>query len=43
MFGEDLYRVAHNVATRYVIRQRRIRDRMVSIEVVEAMLGGESR
>lgn len=27
-----VYRVAHNVATGHVIRQRRIRDRLVSIE-----------
>lgn len=34
-----VYRVAHNVATGYVIRQRRIRDRLVSIETIEAMPG----
>ena len=32
-----VYRIAHNVATSYVIRQRRIRDRLVNIENVEAM------
>jgi RNA polymerase sigma-70 factor (ECF subfamily) len=32
-----VYRVAHNVATGHVIRQRRIRERLVSIETIEAM------
>jgi len=32
-----VYRVAHNVATGYVIRQRRIRNRLVSIEDIETM------
>jgi RNA polymerase sigma-70 factor (ECF subfamily) len=32
-----LYRVAHNVATGHVIRQRRIRSRLVSIEDIEIM------
>jgi RNA polymerase sigma-70 factor (ECF subfamily) len=32
-----VYRVAHNVATGHMIRQRRIRDRLVSIETIEAM------
>ncbi len=32
-----VYRVAHNVATGHVIRHRRIRDRLVSIEMIEAM------
>jgi RNA polymerase sigma-70 factor (ECF subfamily) len=32
-----IYRVAHNVATAHVIRQRRIRDRLVSIEDIETM------
>jgi RNA polymerase sigma-70 factor (ECF subfamily) len=32
-----VYRVAHNVATGHVIRQRRIRDKLVSIETIEAM------
>ena len=36
-----VYRVAHNVATGYVIRQRRIRERLVSIETIEAMPGGD--
>jgi RNA polymerase sigma-70 factor (ECF subfamily) len=36
-----MYRVAHNVATGHVIRQRRIRDRLVSIENIEAMPGND--
>ena len=32
-----MYRVAHNVATGHMIRQRRIRDSLVSIETIEAM------
>lgn len=32
-----VYRVAHNVATGHVIRQRRTRDKLVSIETIEAM------
>lgn len=32
-----VYRVAHNVATRHVTRQRRISDRLVSIESIESM------
>jgi RNA polymerase sigma-70 factor, ECF subfamily len=32
-----VYRVAHNVATGHVIRQSRIRNRLVSIESIEAM------
>ena len=32
-----VYRVAHNVATAHMIRQRRIRDRLASIETIEAM------
>jgi RNA polymerase sigma-70 factor, ECF subfamily len=32
-----VYRVAHNVATGHMIRQRRIRDSLVSIETIEAM------
>ncbi len=32
-----VYRVAHNVATGHVVRQRRIRKTLVSIEEVEAM------
>ena len=36
-----VYRVAHNVATGHVVRQRRFRNRLVSIEAVEAMAGGE--
>ena len=34
-----VYRVAHNVATGHMIRQRRIRDRLVSIETIAAMPG----
>jgi RNA polymerase sigma-70 factor, ECF subfamily len=30
-----VYRVAHNVATSHVIRQRRIRDRLVNLEDIE--------
>jgi RNA polymerase sigma-70 factor, ECF subfamily len=36
-----VYRVAHNVATGHVIRQRRIRDRLVSIETLESMPGSD--
>jgi RNA polymerase sigma-70 factor (ECF subfamily) len=36
-----VYRVAHNVATGHVIRQRRIRDRLVSIENIETMPGSD--
>jgi RNA polymerase sigma-70 factor, ECF subfamily len=32
-----VYRVAHNVATRHVIRQRRVRKALVSIEEIETM------
>jgi len=32
-----VYRVAHNVATGHVVRQRRVRERLVSVEDVEAM------
>jgi RNA polymerase sigma-70 factor (ECF subfamily) len=32
-----VYRVAHNVATGHVVRQRRIRKPLVSIEEIEAM------
>ena len=32
-----VYRVAHNVAAGHVIRQRRIRERLVSIETIEGM------
>ena len=34
-----VYRVAHNVATGHVMRQRRIRSGLVSIENIEAMAG----
>jgi RNA polymerase sigma-70 factor (ECF subfamily) len=36
-----VYRVAHNVATGHVIRQSRIRNRLVSIESIEAMPGSD--
>lgn len=36
-----VYRIAHNVATGHVIRQRRIRDRLVSIENIETMPGSD--
>lgn len=36
-----VYRVAHNVATGHVVRQRRIRDRLVSIENIESLPGSE--
>jgi len=36
-----VYRVAHNVATGHVIRRRRIRDRLVSIENLETMPGSD--
>jgi len=36
-----VYRVAHNVATGHVIRQRRIRESLVSIETIEAMPGSD--
>ena len=36
-----VYRVAHNVATGHVIRQRRIRNRLVSVENIEAMAGSD--
>lgn len=36
-----VYRVAHNVATGHVIRQRRIRNRLVSIENIETMPGSD--
>jgi RNA polymerase sigma-70 factor (ECF subfamily) len=32
-----VYRVAHNVATGHVIRQRRLRDRLVSVENLETL------
>jgi RNA polymerase sigma-70 factor (ECF subfamily) len=34
-----VYRVAHNVATGHVIRQRRLRNRWVTIESLEAVAG----
>jgi RNA polymerase sigma-70 factor, ECF subfamily len=36
-----VYRVAHNVATGHVIRQSRVRNRLVSIENIEAMAGSD--
>ncbi len=36
-----VYRVAHNVATAHVIRQRRNRDKLVSIESLESTPGNE--
>ena len=36
-----VYRVAHNVATGHVIRQSRIRNKLVSIENIEAMATGD--
>jgi RNA polymerase sigma-70 factor, ECF subfamily len=38
-----VYRVAHNVATGHMIRQRRIRDRLVSIETIEALPGNNEQ
>lgn len=32
-----VYRVAHNVATGHVVRQRRMREKLASIEEIEAM------
>lgn len=32
-----VYRVAHNVATSHVVRQHRLRDRLVSVEAMETM------
>lgn len=36
-----VYRVAHNVAIRHVVRQRRIRKTLASIEEIESMPSGE--
>ncbi len=36
-----VYRIAHNVATGHIVRQRRVRDRLVSIENIEAMPGSD--
>ena len=36
-----VYRVAHNVATGHVIRQSRLRNRLVSIESIESMPGSD--
>lgn len=37
-----VYRVAHNVATRHVIRQSRLRQRLASIEEIEALPAADS-
>jgi RNA polymerase sigma-70 factor, ECF subfamily len=36
-----VYRVAHNVSSAHVMRQRRIRDRLVSFEGIETMPGAD--
>jgi RNA polymerase sigma-70 factor, ECF subfamily len=36
-----VYRIAHNVATGHVIRQSRVRNKLVSIENIEAMPGSD--
>jgi RNA polymerase sigma-70 factor (ECF subfamily) len=36
-----VYRVAHNVATKHVMRQRRIRDRLVNIENFDFLPGSD--
>jgi RNA polymerase sigma-70 factor (ECF subfamily) len=36
-----VYRVAHNVATGHVIRQRRVRDKLVPLEDIEDMPGND--
>jgi RNA polymerase sigma-70 factor (ECF subfamily) len=36
-----VYRVAHNVATNHVIRQRRLRNRLVSMENIDEVAGDE--
>jgi RNA polymerase sigma-70 factor (ECF subfamily) len=36
-----VYRIAHNVATGHVIRRRRTRNRLVSIENIETLPGSE--
>jgi RNA polymerase sigma-70 factor (ECF subfamily) len=36
-----VYRVAHNVATGHVVKQRRIRNSLVSLEEIEAMPGSD--
>jgi RNA polymerase sigma-70 factor, ECF subfamily len=36
-----VYRVAHNVATGHVIRQSRVRNKLVSIENIESMPGSD--
>ncbi len=36
-----VYRIAHNVATRHVVRQSRVRSRLVSIENIETVPGDD--
>jgi RNA polymerase sigma-70 factor, ECF subfamily len=36
-----VYRVAHNVATRHVVRQRRVRKTLVGIEEIESMASND--
>ena len=36
-----VYRVAHNVATGHVMRQRRVRNKLVTIENIDDMPGGD--
>lgn len=36
-----VYRVAHNVATRHVIREKRIKSRLASVEDIDALPGGD--
>ncbi len=36
-----VYRIAHNVATGHVIRQKRIRDKLVGIENIDSMPGSD--
>ncbi len=36
-----VYRIAHNVATGHVIRQKRVRDKLVSIENIERLPGSD--
>jgi RNA polymerase sigma-70 factor (ECF subfamily) len=36
-----VYRIAHNVATKHVMRQRRIRDRLVNIENFDFLPGSD--
>jgi RNA polymerase sigma-70 factor (ECF subfamily) len=36
-----VYRIAHNVGVAHVVRQRRLRNRLVSVDSIEAMQGGD--